>query len=231
MRWAFLILAVTFGAALLGMMFVRADATRLASALRLVGPVVLGAAGLIFLFLGRAQIAGMAFAGAVWLYMAGRRSANASRPPRQRSTVRTAALEMELDHETGGLEGVVLAGRFEGRVLGQLSREHLIALLADLEGDPESRQLLETYLDGRFPTWREDAHPDGGGREASAPGSGTMTEQEAYQILGLEAGASAADIRKAHRRLMQRVHPDLGGSSFLAARINQAKDLLLSLHG
>jgi len=138
---------------------------------------------------------------------------------------------MELDHESGGLEGVVLAGRFEGRVLGELSREELLVLLADLGEDAESRQLLETYLDGRFPAWREDAQADGGGRQAGAPGAGAMTEQEAYQILGLEAGASAADIRKAHRRLMQRLHPDLGGTSFLAARINEAKDVLLSNHG
>ena len=138
---------------------------------------------------------------------------------------------MELDHESGGLEGVVLAGRFEGKVLGALSQEELLALLADLREDAESRQLLETYLDGRFAAWREDAQADSGGRQARTPGAGAMTEQEAYQILGLEAGASAADIRKAHRRLMQRLHPDLGGSPFLAARINQAKDFLLSLHG
>jgi hypothetical protein len=90
--------------------------------------------------------------------------------------------------------------------------------------------LLETYLDSRFPAWRENADADMGDGKGTAPGSGAMTEQEAYQVLGLEAGASPAEVRKAHRRLMQRMHPDLGGSSFLAARINQAKDVLLANH-
>src|SRR5690606_19975987 len=97
-------------------------------------------------------------------------------------------------------------------------------------GDSESRQLLETYLDGRFPVWREDAETHSGDRQGVAPGSGSMTKEEAYQILGLEAGAATADIRKAHRRLIQRLHPDIGGTSFLAARINEAKDVLLSNH-
>jgi hypothetical protein len=124
-----------------------------------------------------------------------------------------------------------LAGRFEGRVLAAMPLGELIELYGDLAADPESRQLLETYLDGRFAFWRDDAKAYAGGGERGAPGPGPMTEEEAHQILGLEAGASPADIRKAHRRLMQRVHPDVGGSSFLAARINEAKDLLLSRHG
>jgi hypothetical protein len=90
--------------------------------------------------------------------------------------------------------------------------------------------LLETYLDGRFPVWREDPDARGGEGLGVPPGTGAMTKQEAYKILGLEAGATAADIRKAHRRLMQRLHPDLGGTSFLAARINEAKDVLLTNH-
>jgi DnaJ-domain-containing protein 1 len=112
-----------------------------------------------------------------------------------------------------------------------MTEAELQDLRHDLASDAESLQLLETYLDGRFPAWRTHAEPDIGGRQAGAPASGAMTEKEAYQILGLEPGAGTADIRKAHRRLMQRLHPDLGGSSFLAARINEAKDLLLSLHG
>ena len=150
--------------------------------------------------------------------------------PGKRSTVRTAALEMELDHDTGGLEGLVLAGRHEGKMLGAMGMAELQQLYRELPGDPESRQLLETYLDGRFPIWRKDAETNGGEGLGVAPGSGAMTKEEAYKVLGLEAGAAAADVRKAHRRLMQRLHPDIGGTSFLAARINEAKDILLSNH-
>lgn len=150
--------------------------------------------------------------------------------PRRRSVVRTAALEMELDHDTGALEGLVLAGRREGRTLGAMGPEELMRLYEELRSDPETRQLLETYLDGRFPVWRRDTETDGGEGLRIAPRAGAMTKEEAYKILGLEAGAPAADIRKAHSRLMQRLHPDVGHTSFLAARIDEAKDVLLSTH-
>jgi DnaJ-domain-containing protein 1 len=124
----------------------------------------------------------------------------------------------------------VLAGHHEGKVLSAMGLAELKQLYRELPGDPESRQLLETYLDGRFPVWREHAEADRGDGLGVSPGSGAMTKEEAYKILGLEAGAAATDVRKAHRRLMQRLHPDLGGTSFLAARINEAKDVLLSDH-
>jgi hypothetical protein len=211
--------------------FMRLDAARLASALRLAGPAVLGLAGLALLVAGRAALGGMLVSAAIAWYGAGRVRQAGRKTPGKRSTVRTAALEMELDHDSGSLEGLVLAGRHEQRSLQSMSLRELEELHAELGGDAESRQLLETYLDSRFPVWRHDAQPNDRDRQGVPPGSGPMTKEEAYKVLGLEAGATAADIRKAHRRLMQRLHPDLGGSSFLAARINEAKDVLLSNHG
>ncbi|TKT76947.1 DnaJ domain-containing protein [Aquamicrobium sp. LC103] len=216
--------------ALVGALFIRADASRLAAGLRLSGPLILGIVGVGLLFLGRAGIGGMLISGAVAWYTSNRFRSGGKPSPGRHSTVRTAALEMELDHDTGALEGLVLAGGFEGRELGSMSLTELLSLASDLSSDGESLQLLETYLDGRFPLWREDAQMNAGGGQARAPASGPMTKQEAYEILGLETGASTAEIRKAHRRLMQRLHPDLGGTSFLAARINEAKDVLLSDH-
>jgi hypothetical protein len=225
------ILAVLLVAIGLVAAFLRVDASRLAGTLRLAGPVVLAVAGLVLTVTGRAGIGGMLLSGAVAWYGLGRARGRVSKQRGRRSTVRTAALEMELDHDTGGLEGMVLAGRHEQKMLSSMTLGQLEELYGELAGDSESRQLLETYLDGRFPVWRNDAKADGGDRHGVAPGSGPMTKEEAYKVLGLEAGATSTDIRKAHRRLMQRLHPDLGGTSFLAARINEAKDVLLSNHG
>ena len=210
--------------------FIRLDPGSLARTLRNAGPVVLAILGIAALLTGRAGIGGMMLSGALAWFTSNRVRSGRKKTPGKRSTVRTAALEMELDHDSGALEGVVLAGRYEARTLGEMALTELKQLYAELPGDPESRQLLETYLDSRFPVWREDPDAHGGEGLGVPPGTGPMTKQEAYKILGLEAGATAADIRKAHRRLMQRLHPDLGGTSFLAARINEAKDVLLTNH-
>ncbi len=225
------VLAVLLGTTALLAAFLRVDASKLAGGLRIAGPTVLGLVGVTMLLFGRAAIGGMMLSGAAAWYGATRKKRAGTKARNQRSTVRTAALEMELDHDTGGLEGLVLAGTHESRTLGSLNLDELRQLYGELSGDPESRQLLETYLDGRFPVWRENAQSNGGDGQGVAPGSGAMTKEEAYKILGLEAGAATADIRKAHRRLIQRLHPDIGGTSFLAARINEAKDVLLSNHG
>ncbi|WP_192364566.1 DnaJ domain-containing protein [Mesorhizobium mediterraneum] len=211
--------------------FLRADPARLASGMRTLGPVLLALIGVAVLLVGREGIGGLILSTALAWYGSMRMKRPTTKlEPGKHSTVRTAALEMELDHDTGSLEGLVLAGRHEGKMLGTMSLAELQQLYRELPGDPESRQLLETYLDGRFPIWRKDAEANGGDGLGVSPGSGAMTKEEAYKILGLEAGAAAADVRKAHRRLMQRLHPDIGGTSFLAARINEAKDVLLSDH-
>lgn len=224
------ILAVLVALAILVAGFLRLDAARLATGLRATGPMLLIFAGVVLALVGRAGVGGMLVAGGLSWLLSGRTRKTTVKPPGQRSTVRTAALEMELDHDSGALDGIVLAGSYETRRLSELDMRELLGLYAELASDSESRQLLETYLDGRFPVWRTDAEAHGGKRQRVAPGSGAMTKEEAYKVLGLEAGATAADIRKAHRRLMQRLHPDLGGTSFLAARINEAKDVLLTNH-
>ena len=145
----------------------------------------------------------------------------------QVSRVRTAFLEMTLDHDSGAMTGKVLAGRFAGRSLDDLDTEGLVALLR--EADDESRALLVPYLDRRDPRWREHAQGDAAAGRA-APGGGKMTDEEAYQILGLQRGASERDITRAHRALMKKFHPDQGGSTYLAARINEAKEKLLRQH-
>jgi DnaJ homolog subfamily C member 19 len=63
--------------------------------------------------------------------------------------------------------------------------------------------------------------------EAPRAGPGGMSRDEAYQVLGLKPGASKADIKAAHRRLMAAAHPDHGGSDWIAARLNQARDVLM----
>ena len=147
------------------------------------------------------------------------------------STVRTAILEMRLDHDSGDMDGRILSGSQAGRMLNELGDEEVVKLLREVvEQDAESAALLAAYLDRRLPGWREDFEGDAAAGTSGAPDSGPMTHEQAYEILGLAPRASKSEIRAAHRRLMKRVHPDQGGSTFLAAKINQAKDRLLGDH-
>jgi hypothetical protein len=161
----------------------------------------------------------------------------ATKTPGQASRVRTAFLEMALDHDTGEMSGHVLAGVYAGRDLASLPLRDLLVLWRECRaGDPQSRQLLEAYLDRTEPEWRGALRENERGNGwASGKGSGparretaAMTREEAYDVLGLEPGAAPEDVRSAHRNLMKRLHPDQGGSNYLAAKINEAKAVLLS---
>ncbi len=159
--------------------------------------------------------------------------------PGQTTRVRTDWLELELDHETGAMRGQVLQGRYKGRALERLSQAALVSLYAEAAPqDAETARLLETYMDRTHgPAWRtasqgqgqrQRREAPGGNRRSHARANGGMSRDEAYKVLGLGPGASDSDIRTAHRKLMMQNHPDRGGSGYLAAKINEAKDVLLA---
>ncbi len=158
--------------------------------------------------------------------------------PGQSTGVETRYLRMSLDHDSGILDGLVLDGQFRGRRLSELSPENLMALLSECRvEDEQSATVLEAYLDRTYSgSWRDGdeaasgAQGAGGGQRHSGSSpwaGGGMTRDEAFEILGLEPGASEQDIKQAHQELMKKHHPDRGGSNYLAAKINEAKELLL----
>ena len=142
------------------------------------------------------------------------------------TTTETRYLRMELRQTTGEISGRVLQGAFAGHDLGSLTLPELARLRQECSGvDPDSVALIEAYLERLHgPGWQAKVN-------ASDNGAGThsarMSRDEAYEILGLATGATREAIIQAHRRLMQRVHPDRGGSDYLASQINRAKDTLL----
>jgi DnaJ domain len=147
--------------------------------------------------------------------------------PGRVTTARSAMIEMRLDQDSGVMSGTALAGAQQGRDLDTLTRGECLALYEDCRrDDPEGARLLETYLDRRFAGWRQADEGQGEERRRNDRG-GAMTRDQAYQILGLAQGASAEEIIRAHRSLMQKLHPDHGGSTALAAQVNEAKDVLL----
>jgi len=144
----------------------------------------------------------------------------------QRSGVQSAYFDMTLDHASGEMDGEILQGRYQGRYLHQLSLQQLIALLGECSHDRDSAALLQAYLDRVHENWREQyQHKQ---QQSPSQTAGAMTREEALQILGVAADAGEKEIIEAHRRLMQKVHPDRGGSTYLAAKLNLAKELLLN---
>jgi hypothetical protein len=152
----------------------------------------------------------------------------AQRSAGQSSQIRSQFLDMQLDHDSGQLKGRILAGPQAGHSLDEFDLPQLTAMIAGF--DAESVTLLESYLDRRFPAWRENAQGNAAGGQGRSAARGKMTDEEAYQILGLQPGAGRDDISRAHRALMKKLHPDQGGSTYLAARVNEAKDTLLRTH-
>jgi hypothetical protein len=212
---------------MLGGGFTRVRAVMLARAVRLA--VGIGALGLAALFGLRGALAfalPLASFGAWLVWSNGGRPwpGSASVSNGRASRVTTDHLDVMLDLDTGEVAGRVRKGVFAGRQLETMAPAEIGLLWQDCRfNDPKSAQLLEAWLDRVHPTWREDM-----ARAEREPGAGgVMTRAEALEVLGLKEGASAEDIRRAHKDLMMRFHPDRGGSTYLASKINEAKDLLL----
>ncbi len=214
--------------------FAGANSTKVARRLTIGGGVVsLLAAGVLALR-GLAPVAiPLAVLGS-WLLW-GRTSGpwgggGARKSPGQTSRIVTDHLEMEIDHDTGEMRGRVLKGLFADRNIESLTPADMALLWQDCRiTDPQSAQIIEAYLDRVHATWRDDV-ARGESKMGRGPG-GRMTPKEAIEILGLAPGASEEEIRSAHRDLMLKLHPDRGGSTYLAAKINEAKDVALATRG
>lgn len=215
---------------------VQADPVFLARVLRRVG-IGLGALALVFLVVtGRVGLVGAIAGIGIPLFLMYRRRQAAGaeyRDPTRggsgRSSLSTAWLDISLEHGSGTVEGTVKRGRFAGRSLASLAVEELVELLAECRSDDtESASVVEAYLDRvHGPAWRERETGGAGGGSERGSRKAAMSRDEAYAVLGLKPGAAEAEIREAYHRLMKKLHPDQGGSDYLAARLNEARDLLL----
>ena len=225
--------AVLSGFLLLVYLFVNADPARLARGLKVTGIVIAIVAVATLEISGRLAALLMPLAMLMPLLIRVRSVLDRYRPPAggQSSTVETAFLRMILDHDTGTMEGTVLRGRFAGMRVAELRPADLLALLRECRAeDEEGARLLEAYLDRVRPDWRDELAGDRAGTSGGGdarPAGGDISIEEAYAILGLASGADDEAVKEAHRRLMIKLHPDHGGSDYLATKINRARDVLL----
>jgi len=231
--------AILGGLLMLVYLFVNADPTRLARNLKWTGITIAGVAVVALILLPPArELAALLLPLAIATPLLARLRSilDRYRTPAggQTSTVATAFLRMTLDHDTGSMEGTILRGRFAGMRLDELRAADLLGLLRECRAeDEEGARLLEAYLDRVRPDWRDELAGAGSGAAGARgtgrarSGGGDMTVEEAYAILGLSPGADAEAIKEAHRRLMVKLHPDHGGSDYLATKINRARDVLL----
>lgn len=140
------------------------------------------------------------------------------------SKLRTRFLAMELNHQTGDMVGEVLSGRFIGRKLEDLDATQVAQLFSECIEDADSRQVLQAYIERMHPDWEgNDLSREGAQRDE---GNVEMSRGVALEILGLPGDATYDEIVFAHRSLMRKMHPDKGGSDYLAKKINRAKEVL-----
>ncbi|HEX3537853.1 MAG TPA: DnaJ domain-containing protein [Stellaceae bacterium] len=226
--------AILCGLLLLGYLFINANPARLARVLKWAG-IVLGVLALVALVVFHAARLAAILAPLAALAPLLRRFRSlwggfgAPRPGTS-SDIETAYLRMRLDHDTGAMTGTVLRGRFTGMRLDELGPAELLALLRECRAeDEDSARLLEAYLDRTDPNWREEMAGERAGSTGSRaqPAAPDVTVEEAWAILGLSPGADAEAIKAAHHRLMKQMHPDHGGTDYLATKINRARDVLL----
>ena len=234
---------------ILGRLLSNANPATLARIIKGIGGALAAAFALLMLARGGAALAIPAGVFALWLlsdaFSSSTPSVQGPSPSNQTSKVRTDTLEMMLDLQTGEVFGRVLGGQFAGHAIEDLSPQQLANLWAECQfSDPQSAQIIEAYLDRRHPTWREDmAKSDTDNERAGSGDTGSqggqrsnrtrktgaaMTVNEAYEILGLNPGADRDAVTTAHKSLMLKYHPDRGGSDYFAAKLNEAKTVLLA---
>ncbi|MCZ6861048.1 MAG: DnaJ domain-containing protein [Alphaproteobacteria bacterium] len=207
--------------------FASANPGQLASSMRWTGVAVCVLVALFFTLTGR-LVLGLPAIGLGLLLLI--RALGLRGPTRKRSsagrqsTVETEYLEMVLDHGSGAMAGRVRKGPFSGRDLSALHHEELLALWRECSArDEQSARVLESFLDRHMEGWREAAQA----QDEAPKRAGRMTEREARKVLGVDSSAGEMEIKEAHRNLMRKHHPDKGGSSEFAARLNEARELLL----
>jgi len=165
------------------------------------------------------------------------------------SEIRTEFLHMVLDLETGQMRGGVVSGPYAGADLDSLGLDDLQSLYVDCcSATDQSRAVLEAYLDRRpdctgWQGWHQKDHGENGAHdggndrdnneqsrngERSSSASG-MSADEARKILGVGQEATREEINRAYKKQIKAVHPDHGGSDYLASKINAARSLLLRL--
>lgn len=231
MSWVFLVALGLLGVAWVLYSLRRLDRRLLMRGLRWIvggGAGLVAIAALLFRRIDIAMIVGAVAASVLLRGRLGQFSFDSlgSGPSGNVSKVRSRYLAMELDHDTGELSGRIVDGQFAGWDLMDLGEAETRSLLAEIGQDTESVNLFESWLDTNRAGWREYfAESEAASEQGAANGRDPVAE--AYAVLGLKPGASDEEIKSAHRELMKGVHPDHGGSEFLAAKINEARDLLL----
>lgn len=235
------LIAVAIAAWLLVRWFVRTPPKQVVASAKRAGLIIAGLGLLLLVVTGRLNVLIAAGAAALpflkkgflllrylpmiqGLFGGAAKAANLGGQGNPFSTMETRFLRVSLDISTGNLDGEVLEGAFEGQFLSKMTLDELLRLMKECSADPRSAALLAAYLDRHHSGWR--AQTSSGGPRDSAPESG-MSTSEACDILGITPGASEDEVTQAHRKLIHKLHPDRGGSTYLATKINQAKDCLL----